>query len=225
MFNTIGQIILGIIYGVYLAFFAPVAQRQKAHDWLRQQTTAPTFQKEPMQPKLEISGAKPKPQPQPQTTKLLTEDLWLAGLAPVVTVSSAIQEPRAAIAKASLTPQLFLLPPAQSILEQLAVAVPTSKIKITKPKQAIAKDRSPNTIPAALAQTTVVQLRKLCSERNIKWRNARGSKHLNKAEMIHALTSSKRSRLSLELQCFTTKRDRLRLSPGCAKSRRKAQSL
>lgn len=35
---------------------------------------------------------------------------------------------------------------------------------------------------------TVAQLRKLCSDRDIQWRNVQGvSKHLTKAQMINAL--------------------------------------
>jgi hypothetical protein len=40
-----------------------------------------------------------------------------------------------------------------------------------------------------LAGLPSTQLRKLCSERGIKWRNAYGGKHLTKMDMIAALSS------------------------------------
>ena len=41
--------------------------------------------------------------------------------------------------------------------------------------------------PADLASLKTPQLRKLCSQRGITWRNAHGKKHLRNAEMIEML--------------------------------------
>ena len=40
-----------------------------------------------------------------------------------------------------------------------------------------------------LASLPSIQLRRMCSEAGIKWRNTNGSKHLSKGEMIASLTS------------------------------------
>lgn len=69
---------------------------------------------------------------------------------------------------------------------QLVADTRPSKAKLKK-EWAIAQVEA---APAALVEMTTVRLRKLCTERNIKWRNAHGKGlHLTKNEMIVRLTA------------------------------------
>lgn len=165
MLNIITQIVLGIIYGLYLAFLAPTSQRQKAHDWLKQQAITPTIQSKPKQPLV-------KSIIQPTTGAKIVENPWSAQTTPAATEN---QENITAITikKELRTATIAQLDPKQS-----------AKAHTTKPKQSIAANRQVSeAIPAATTQMTVAQLRSLCKERKIKWRNAHGSRHLTKAEM------------------------------------------
>lgn len=75
MLNIIAQILLGIIYGLYLAFLAPTFQRQKAHDWLKQQATTPTMQTKQMQPQIFSPVIESTPK---LVSNACVEDIWLA---------------------------------------------------------------------------------------------------------------------------------------------------
>lgn len=180
MLHNIAQIILGFCYGLYLVFLAPASQRQQAREWLLQQTSTSMPPKQPMQPQLAetVEEAKLQLHIEPD----LVEDFWLAE--PRLT-ATANQKSHVAIAP---TP-LLLLPPARLIADQSATAA-LANSKATKTKQAKALANTPGKFPAAFGQLTATQLRKLCSDRNIKWRNVRGSKHLSKAEMIIALAAA-----------------------------------
>ena len=69
MFNTIVQVLLGLIYGLYLAFLAPASQRQKAMESLKQHTVVPTVQEKAMLSQIEISAAEPAEEPIPLTSE------------------------------------------------------------------------------------------------------------------------------------------------------------
>lgn len=168
MLNIIAQILFGIIYGLYLAFLAPNSQRQKAHDWLKQQATTCTIQPKPMQPLVE-SIIQPA-----ADTKI-------------------VEGPRSARSRSAVTDNQEN-PTAITIKKQLRTAMiagldpkQTAKTDTTKPKQSVAQVQVSEGVPTGLAKVTVTQLRSLCKERNIKWRNAHGSKHLTKAEMLEQL--------------------------------------
>jgi hypothetical protein len=179
MLHNIAQIILGFCYGLYLVFLAPASQRQQAREWLWQQTSTSTLPKQPMQPQLAETVEEPKLQ---LHIKPDLEDFWLAEPRSIATDN---QESHVAIAP---TP-LLLLPPARLISEQSAT-VALANSKATKTKRAKALANTPGNVPAAFGHMSATQLRKLCSDRNIKWRNVRGSKHLSKAEMIIALAAA-----------------------------------
>jgi hypothetical protein len=72
-------------------------------------------------------------------------------------------------------------------LQQNVKASSQKKTKPTTNKRAVAKTQTPAVVPAFLNKMTVEQLRSLCLERNIKWRNAHGSRHLTKIEMLERL--------------------------------------
>lgn len=179
MLHNIAQIILGFCYGLYLAFLAPASQRQQAREWLLQQTTTSTPPKQLMQPELAETVEEPKPlHIEPE----LVADFWLVEPRSIATAN---QESHVAIAPAPL----LLLPPARLISEQSATVALASS-KATKTKQAKALANAPGNVPAAFGHMSATQLRKLCSDQNIKWRNVRGSKHLSKAEMTIALAAA-----------------------------------
>lgn len=165
MLNIITQILLGIIYGLYLAFLAPTSQRQKAHDWLKQQATTPTIQSKPKQPLVESVI-------QPAAGTKIVENLWSVQTTSAVTENQ--ENPTAiAIKKQPSTATIAQLDPKQS-----------AKAHTTKPKQFVAaKVQIPEVVTTGLAKMTVAQLRSLCKERKIKWRNAYGNRHLTKADM------------------------------------------
>lgn len=76
MLNIITQILLGIIYGLYLAFLPPTSQRQKAHDWLKQQATTHTMQVKQMQS--QIFSPVIESIPKFVSNASVLEDIWLA---------------------------------------------------------------------------------------------------------------------------------------------------
>ena len=80
MLNTVVQILLGILYGLYLAFLAPASQRQKAHESLKQHTVVPTMQEKAMLSQIETSVTEPTTQPTLAPDTL--EDSKLTELAP-----------------------------------------------------------------------------------------------------------------------------------------------
>lgn len=178
MLNTVAQVLLGIIYGLYLAFLAPASQRQKAHESLKQHTVVPTVQEKPMLSHIETSVAEPTAQPAVAPDTL--EDPKLAEFAP-----SAIpnQENPGAIAEHSTR----LLHPERLDLQQNVKASSQKKTKPITNKRSVAKTQTTAVVPAFFTKMNVEQLRSLCIERNIKWRNARGSKHLTKKEMLERL--------------------------------------
>lgn len=154
--NNIGQIALGILYGIYLAYFAPASQRQKAKEWYRQKQLTAKAQLKTTEIRVIAQPVIVEPSP------VEVEDPWLLEVVAPIKVKQPCH--------ATATMPLLLSP-----------TTPCPK-----------KDKSPDTIPEAIAQMTVVQLRKLCSDRDIKWRNARGgNKHLTKAQMIKALCTDK----------------------------------
>lgn len=164
VFNYIGQIALGVIYGIYLAYFAPASQRQKAKQWYQQRLIAKANSKTTESRAMPTSVCKAAfSQPkivEPNYHEV--EDPWLSK--PVLPVK--VKQPL----PATVTKPLLLAP-----------------AKTTKKK-----DKTPNTVPEAIAQMTALQLRKLCSDRDIKWRNVRGrNKHLTKNQMISALCMNK----------------------------------
>lgn len=168
MFYTITQILLGIIYGLYLAFLAPTSQRQKAHDWLKQQVITPEIQPELIQ-------CLDKSIIQPAADTEIVEDSSPSQSTPAVTKN---QENLTAIAikKQLHTTTITQLDPDQS-----------AKTHTTKPKQSVAQVQHKEVVPTELAFRTVAQLRSLCKKRNIKWRNASDGKHLTKKEMLERL--------------------------------------
>ena len=180
MFNTIVQVLLGLIYGLYLAFLAPASQRQKAMESLKQHTVVPTVQEKAMLSQIEISAAEPAEQPTvaPDTLK----DPKLTQLAP-----NAIQNQENPGASATHPNLAELLHPDQLDFQQNVKASQRKKTKPTTNKRSAAKTQTPAVVPAFLTKMNVEQLRALCIERNIKWRNARGSKHLTKKEMLERL--------------------------------------
>lgn len=191
MLNTITQIFLGIVYGIYLAFFAPASQRQKAYDLLKQ-TKVPTFQEEPMYSQVEVAVVKLTGQQDTTISKVL-EDPWLANPTPILAKS---QENPAAIFFTSTAPAL-LLPPARLSPKQPSVIRSATKQKANKTKQVqlAAKEstsakRTP-TMEHHFNKLTAEELRKECSNKGIHWRNARGSgKHMVKAQMLERLLAA-----------------------------------
>lgn len=184
MFNTIAQIALGIVYGFYLATFAPTSQRQKAYKLLTQQAVVPMLQQEPKQRQTKTSLAEPTTKP--AVIPDIVEDPWSAEPTPAV---KERQETTAAIATVPPVPTLLLLPPAQLDHKQTVKASSRRKTKSPKTKRIKNADRANGTINSALTEKTVEQLRSLCKDRNIKWRYAHGSKHLTKTEMLERLTA------------------------------------
>lgn len=164
MFYTITQVLFGIIYGLYLALLAPTSQRQKAHDWLKQQATTPRIQPKARQPLVESVI-------QPAAGTKIVENLWSVQTTSAVTENQ--ENPTAiAIKKQLRTATVIGLDPKQS-----------AKTYTTKPKQSVAQVQVSEVVPTGLGKMTVAQLRSLCKERKIKWRNAYGNRHLTKAEM------------------------------------------
>ena len=180
MFYTIVQVLLGIIYGLYLAFLAPASQRQKAHESIKQHAVVPTMQEKAMLSQIQTSVVEPTAQPAVAPDTL--EDPKLAEFAP-----SAIQnqENPGAIAEHSTR----LLHPERLDLQQNVKASQRKKTKPTTNKRSAAKTQPPAVVPAFLTKMNVEQLRALCIERNIKWRNAHGSRHLTKIEMLERLSA------------------------------------
>ena len=178
MFNTIVQILLGIIYGLYLAILAPTSQRQKAHEWLAQQTKIPTVYREPKQQK--TPAAVVKLTTQPALVPDLVEDPKLAELSFGVTKRQ--ENPRAVATHPILTK---LLHPEALDFQQNAKT--RKKTNRTKNQQPVAVAQAGQAVPVEISKMTVAQLRSLCLERNIKWRNAHGSRHLTKTEMLERL--------------------------------------
>ena len=177
MFNTIVQILLGIIYGLYLAILAPTSQRQKAHEWLAQQTKIPTVYREPKQQK---TPAVVELTTQPALVPDLVEDPKLAELSFGVTKRQ--ENPRAVATHPILTK---LLHPEALDFQQNAKT--RKKTNRTKNQQPVAVAQAGQAVPVEISKMTVAQLRSLCLERNIKWRNAHGSRHLTKTEMLERL--------------------------------------
>lgn len=184
MLNTIAQIGLGICYGIYLAFLAPTSQRQKAHELLKQRAVVPARQKQPMLSLTFVLVAEPTTQSALEPDSV--ENPWLAEPTPITT---EIQESPAAIAIVPKTPQLLLLPSAQLNLKQTSNASSRRKTKATQGQQFVAQAQAKKAVPAGIRKMTVEQLRSLCNDRNIKWQNAHGSKHLTKTEMLERLTA------------------------------------
>jgi hypothetical protein len=180
MFYTIVQVLLGIIYGLYLAFLAPASQRQKAHESLKQHTVVPTMQEKAMLSQIETSVAEPTTQR--TVAPDILEDPKLAELAPAITEK---QENSYLIATHPKLPKL--LHPSRLDFQQNVKANSRKKTKPTTNKRAVAKTQTTAVVPACLTKMTVAQLRSLCIERNIKWRNAHGSRHLTKIEMLERL--------------------------------------
>ena len=175
MFNTIVQVLLGIIYGLYLAFLAPASQRQKAHELLKQYAVVPTVQEKPMLSQIETSVVEPTAQPAVAPDTL--EDPKLTELAP-----NAIQNQENPGAIATHPILTKLLPP--GIVDFQQNAKTRKKTNRTKNKQPVAVAQAKQAVPVGISQMTVAPLRSLYKERNIKWRNADGGKHLTKKEML-----------------------------------------
>lgn len=160
--NYIAQIAVGVVYGIYLAYFAPASQRQKAKQWYQQrliaQANLKTTEVKAMPTALRSRGFQQPKIVEPNYHEV--EDPWL--LEPVLPVK--VKQP----------------------LHTTVIPLLLAPAKTTKKK-----DKTPNTVPEAIAQMTALQLRKLCSDRDIKWRNVRGcNKHLTKTQMINALCTS-----------------------------------
>lgn len=182
MLNTIVQVLLGIIYGLYLAFLAPASQRQKAHESLKQHTVVPTMQEKAMLSQIETSVTEPTTQPTVAPDTL--EDPKLTQLAP-----NAIQNQENPGAIATHPNPTKLLHPDQLDFQQNVKASQRKKTKPTTNKRSAAKTQTPAVVPAFLTKMNVEQLRALCKEHSITWRNAHGSKHLTKIEMLERLTA------------------------------------
>lgn len=185
MLNTIVQIALGILYGIYLAFLAPTTQRQKAHEWLTQQNVVPTVQEEPTQSQVEALVTEATTQPVVELD--MVEDPWSIEPAPIITES---QENTAAIALGTSCLQTTFITSGHFNVEQTFQDKSPKKTKPTQNKRFVAKTQANEVGRAALAKMTVAQLRSLCKEHSITWRNAHGSKHLTKIEMLERLTAS-----------------------------------
>ncbi len=181
MLNTVAQILLGIIYGFYLALLAPTSQRQKAQEMLKQQATTHTPQ-QLIQP--QTTSLVAKPTVQAVSEQEIVEDPKLAFLAPAATEK---QENPAAIALGTSCLQTTFIKSAHLNVEQTVQDRSQRKTKPTQNKRFVAKTQANEVGRAALAKMNVAQLRSLCKERNIKWRNARGGKHLTKIEMLERL--------------------------------------
>lgn len=175
MLYNIAQIVLGITYGLYLAFLAPASQRQAAHKRFYHQKKAVTPPVKSVQLPLEIADESTLQ----WQADVVEEDPWLAQTTSVVTTSYA---------KSAQVSQLFL-PLESKNLTQPVTNLPAS-IRAIRTKQAKAADKKPDSTGPALTQMSAKQLRSLCSKHQIKWRNARGSKHLTKKEMIVALSAA-----------------------------------
>lgn len=182
MLNTIVQVLLGILYGLYLAFLAPASQRQKAHESIKQYAAVPTVQEKPMLSQIETSVAEPTTQPTVAPDRL--EDPKLTQLAP-----NAIQNQENPEASAKHPKLTKLLHPSRLDFKQNVKASQRKKTKPTTNKRSAAKTQTPAVVPAFLTKMNVEQLRALCIERNIKWRNAHGGKHLTKGEMLLRLAA------------------------------------
>jgi hypothetical protein len=182
MLNTVVQILLGILYGLYLAFLAPASQRQKAHESIKQYAAVPTVQEKPMLSQIETSVAEPTAQPAVAPDTL--EDPWLAEFAPSATETK--ENPAASATHPNPTKLLY---PDQLDFQQNVKANQRKKTKPTTDKRAVARTQAPVVVTACLTKMTVEQLRSLCIERNIHWRNAHGSRHLTKTEMLERLTA------------------------------------
>lgn len=106
------------------------------------------------------------------TNTNIAEDLWSGQSTPAATKNK--KNPIAiAIKKQQTTATITAIHPKQSV-----------KVHTSSPKQSVAANRQVSeVVPTGLAKMTVAQMRLLCCQRNIKWRNAHGSKHLTKAEM------------------------------------------
>lgn len=102
---------------------------------------------------------------------------------------------------AALTPQLMPMSEPELTAPRLAAPAPIAttsaptlqpsidtRLSKVKPQEwAIVQVEA---APAALVEMTAMRLRKLCTERNIKWRNAHGKGlHLTKNEMLARLTA------------------------------------
>ncbi len=182
MFYTIVQVLLGIIYGLYLAFLAPASQRQKAHESLKQHTVVPTMQEKAMLFQIETSVTEPTTQPTLAPDTL--EDSKLTELAPNATET---KENPAAIATHPMPTKL--LHPDGLDFQQNVKASQRKKTKPIQNKQPVAVAQAGQAVPVEISKMTVAQLRSLCIERNIKWRNADGGKHLTKKEMLLRLAA------------------------------------
>lgn len=111
------------------------------------------------------------------------EDPWL--IAVVSCTNNCCQSAIAA------EPPLPLAPDKDS--DQPVAVMP---VKTTKPKRKKAKASATNTefttLPTHLAQMKALELRKLCTQKNIQWRNVHGKgKHLAKIEMLEKLTAER----------------------------------
>ena len=182
MFYTIIQIALGILYGLYLAFLAPTSQRQKAHESIKQHTVVTTVQEKPMLSQIKTSVAEPTEQLAVAPDTL--EDPKLAEFAP-----SATETKENPAASATHPKPTKLLHPERLDFQQNVKANSRKKTKHTTSERSVAKTQTTAVVPAFLTKMTVAQLRSLCLERNIKWRNAHGSKHLTKIEMLERLSA------------------------------------
>lgn len=103
---------------------------------------------------------------------------------------------------AALTPQPMLMPEPGLTAPGGAAPVPIATtpdptlqpVMDTKPSKAKPKKEwaiaQVEAAPSALIEMTAMRLRKLCTERGVQWRNARGKgRHLTKQEMIDRLTA------------------------------------
>lgn len=182
MFYTIVQVLLGIIYGLYLAFLAPASQRQKAHELIKQHAVVPTMQEKPMLYQIQTSVTEPTTQP--TVAPIILKDPKLTELAP-----NAIPNQENPGANAEHPNPTKLLHPERLDFQQNVKASSQKKTKPTTNKRSVAKTQTTAVVPAFLTKMTVEQLRSLCIERNIKWRNADGGKHLTKIEMLERLAA------------------------------------
>ncbi len=120
-----------------------------------------------MQSQIETSVTEPTTQPTLAPDTL--EDSKLTELAP-----NAIQNQENPGAIATHPILTKLLPP--GIVDFQQNAKTRKKTNRTKNKQSVAVAQAGQAVPVGIYQMTVAQLRSLCIERNIKWRNAHGSR-------------------------------------------------
>ena len=182
MFYTIVQVLLGIIYGLYLAFLAPASQRQKAHESIKQHAVVPTMQEKAMLSQIQTSVVEPTAQPAVAPDTL--EDPKLTEFA-----ANAISNQENPGAVATHLKPTKLLHPERLDFQQNVKANSRKKTKHTTSERSVAKTQTTAVVPAFLTKMNVEQLRSLCLERNIKWRNAHGSRHLTKIEMLERLSA------------------------------------